>query len=346
MTVRHNTPEFERLMLIAQGHAAFQLLWAGVQLGVFDALSTQPDLDLEQLAEQAGVDHQPMRIVLVGLTALGLLETRDNRYRNPALVEEMLVSSKPGSLVPILGWQHHICYPGNFDFVDAVRQHTNVGLRHFSGPGDTLYQRLTSDKKLEKVFQDAMSALSGQANKAFVKSVDLSSVSRLVDVGGGDGTNVINIASEYPHLHLTVFDSASVCEIAQRNIAERGLEERIDTYPGDLFTTPFPPGVDAILYSHMFTIWSPEENVQILKKTYAALPVGGRAIIFNMMGNSDDSGPMSTALGSVYFQAVATGKGMLYPWGDYEDWLRAAGFASIDRVEGLPLDHGVFVAGK
>ena len=167
-----------------------------------------------------------------------------------------------------------------------------------------------------------------------------------MDVGGGAGTNLIKLVSRFPSLKATVFDSPSVCKIAGENISKHGLSDRIDTHPGNLFETPYPAGPDTIIYCHMFTIYSPEKNLFILKKTADALPTGGKAIIFNMMGNDGDDGPMSTALGSPYFQAIATGEGMLYSWQDYENWLKRAGFSTFQRIQDLPLDHGVFIATK
>jgi methyltransferase len=333
--------------LITEGHAAFQLMWAGAQLDLFTHLSRHPDgLGRQQIASLLGLQDQPARILLVGLASIGLIVKRGENYCNADLTDELLVQGKPNSMLAVLGWQNHIVYPGLVDFVESLKQGTNVGLRHFPGDEDTLYPRLAHDKKLETVFQDAMSGLSTQANKDLVDHVDLSGSSHLMDVGGGDGTNALAFARKYPHLKVTVFDSPSICEIANRNIIEAGLQDRVNTHPGELFTTPYPDGPDAIMYAHMFTIWSPENNRQILKKTYEALPSGGKALIFNMMGNDDDTGPVSTALGSPYFLAIATGEGMLYSWSDYEDWLSGVGFSDFKRIDNLPLDHGVFIGIK
>ena len=190
-----------------------------------------------------------------------------------------------------------------------------------------------------------MSSLSGSANGMLVKRVDFSHFKHLVDVGGGDGTNAIEIARANPHLTVTVFDSASVCRIAAENIARNGLSARIHTHPGDLFETPYPVGVDCVLFAHMMTIWSPEKDTVALKRAYDALPAGGQVNIFNMMGFDDLSGPMTTALGSPYFLAVATGEGMLYTWKEYETFLANAGFLQTQRFE-LPRDHGVLVGTK
>lgn len=338
--------EYDRLMIILQGHAAFQLVWAGTQLALFDALSNKPGMTRNEIARLIQLKDQPARILLTGLSALGIIKKQGDTFRNADVVEEYLVSGKKNSVSSILGWQHHIVYKGLVDFVDSLKEGSNVGLRHFPGEGDTLYQRLANQPEIEKVFQDSMSALSHQANKTLIDVLDLSGASHLMDVGGGDATNAIAIATKFPHLHLTVFDSPSVCKIARKNIQDKHLADRIDTHPGDLFSTEFPKGIDAILFSHMLTIWSPAENKQILQKTFNALPPGGQAIIFNMMGNDEDTGPLSTALGSPYFLTIATGKGMLYSWLDYQEWIESIGFSKVERIEQLPMDHGVFIGIK
>lgn len=345
-TVPSRELDLDGLLLIAEGHAAFQLLWAGVQLDLFTLLSEEPGQTLDRLAQRLGLQRQPARILLVGLTALGLVRKDGSGYRNAPITQQMLIKGSATDFAPVLGWQAHIVYPGLIDFLESLRQHRNVGLRQFPGRGETLYERLVSHPELERVFQDAMSGLSRQANAHLLSTVDLTPYRHLVDMGGGNGTNAIAIAKKFPHLRVTVFDSKSVCEIAATNIAAAELEDRVDTHPGELFADPFPAGADVFLFSHMFTIWSLEKNRALLAKTYAALPPGGSVLVFNMMGRDDDTGPVSTALGSPYFLAIATGEGMLYSWQDHEQQIRAAGFAKIARVDGLPLDHGLLVGTK
>lgn len=339
--------DWNRLVLIAGGHTAFQLLWAGIELGLYEALSVAPDQTLDQVAQTLGLARQPARILMVGLTALGVVKLSNDRYRNAALIEDRLVKGKPGYAAPILGWQAHIVYPGMQDFVASLKENRNAGLQRFAGDEPTLYQRLTHDKPLQTVFQDAMSALSKQANSFLPAAMDFSKYRHIVDAGGGDGTNAMAIAKRYPTVRTSVFDSASVCEHAKANIAQQGMSERVSTWPGNFFTDAFPPDTDCIVFCHILTIWSMENNKLLLKRTYEALPQGGALVIFNMMAADDDSGPLSTALGSPYFLAIATGEGMLHPWKDYENTLKQVGFTQTHRIDqGLPLDHGILVGIK
>jgi len=341
-----NEIDLEHLVLIAGGHTAFSLLWTGVELGLYSLLSNEPGLTLPAVAERLNLEHQPTRILLTGLTALRILRKEDDRYFNAKLTDQLLVPERPGSAAPILGWQAHIVYPGLMDFAQSLKENRNAGLQHFPGPGNTLYERLTAHPHLEKIFQDAMSALSAQANAYLLEGVDFSRLNHALDVGGGDASNALALARKFPELRVTVFDSPSVCEIARQNISAAGLQDRVSTCAGDMFSDPYPEGVDAILFSHIFTIWSLDKDLALLKKSYDTLPDGGSVLIFGMMGADDDTGPLSTALGSPYFLAIATGEGMLYSWADYEEKMHQAGFASVARVDNLPLNHGVIIGSK
>ncbi len=337
--------DFDGFVSIACGHTAFQLLWAGVQLDLCSLLEERGALTRDQLAHHLDLETQPLRILLHGLTALKLLKKEGIRFENSAVAKRYLDKKQPDNWLPILAWQHHIVYKGLFDFVDSLKQNRNLGLKHFPGQGDSLYERLRSDPFTERVFQDAMSSLSRQSNRELAEYIDLSESKQLLDVGGGDGTNALNLVRANPKLQATVFDSETVLTNARTKIKRAGYENRIHTHTGDCFSDPFPAGIDTILLAHLVTIWSPEKNTQLLQKCRNALPTGGRLLIFNMVSHDDETGPLVNALGSPYFQAIATGEGMLYCGKDIRSWLRKAGFTKVKAIN-LPWEHMVYEATK
>lgn len=336
---------WERMYLVLGGHIYFQTLSAAVQLDLFTILSKQGSLTRGQIAAQLGIEEKPARILLLGCTALGLLRKTGDEYANSPVAQELLVRDKPGNIIPVIEWQHFINYKAMYHFLDAIRTNKNVGLDDFAGSEKTLYGRLTHQPELEKIFQNAMQAISVQANAMLAQFVDFSQVKKLVDVGGGNATNIITLARKYPAMKAAVFDSSSVCELARKNIHNAGLADRLGAVAGDCFTDPFPKNTDCLLFAHFFTIWSEQKNRLLLKKAYDALPPGGSVMVFNMMQSDDESGPLSAALGSPYFLALATGEGMLYTWKEYEMWMREAGFATVKKQE-LPRDHGVVIGIK
>jgi ubiquinone/menaquinone biosynthesis C-methylase UbiE len=337
--------DLDKLFLIMGGHIFFQTLSAAVELDLFTLLSREKSMTRPQMAKRLKIKEKPIRILLSGLTALGLIKKTNEIYQNTPLAEEFLSQDSERSMAPIVRWQHHINYKPMFRFLDAMKANKNVGLEELPGPEKTLYGKLTRNPFLEGVFQRAMQSISVQANRDLAGHLDLSGVETLIDVGGGNGSNIISLAKANPHLKAGVFDSKTVCQIARENIKRNSLSDRLTTFTGECFKDNFPEGVDAIMFCHFFTIYSEEKNRQLLKKTYNALPKGGRVIIFNMMQRDDETGPLSTAMGSPYFLTLATGEGMLYTWNEYKTWIKEAGFSEV-QTQALPLDHGVITGIK
>ncbi|MEO5719095.1 MAG: methyltransferase [Chthoniobacterales bacterium] len=335
----------QRVYLLMGGHIFFQTMSAAVELDLFSLLDRQKRMTREEIAKALDCAEQPIRILLLGCTTLELLHKRGRYYSNTMLSRTLLVRSSARNLVDVVRWQHHINYRAMFHFAEAIRASSNVGLEEFTGTESTIYERLVHDQRLEGIFQDAMESISVQANAMLVGSLNLRGAKYLLDVGGGNGTNIIAFSRRFPQLRAAVFDSVSVCEIARDNIAKQGLDGRLRAYPGDCFTDPFPEEVDTILFAHFMTIWSEERNRQLLRKCFESLPPGGSVIIFNMMQHDTEDGPLTAAMGSPYFLTLATGRGMLYTWHEYKEWMRDAGFGLIE-TQALPRDHGLIIGRK
>jgi hypothetical protein len=100
---------------------------------------------------------------------------------------------------------------------------------------------------------------------------DLTGARRVLDVGG-DGVNSSALAAANPHVEFTVLNLPEVADIARCKIAERGLSERISVHDGDIFADRYPAGHDCVLFANQLVIWSPEENLRLLEKAFAAAP--------------------------------------------------------------------------
>jgi len=78
-------------------------------------LAAKPDKNLDELANALKLSRQPARILMVGLTSLGIvIRNPEGRFRNAALTEARLVKGRPGYAAPILGWQR-------ISFIQACR---------------------------------------------------------------------------------------------------------------------------------------------------------------------------------------------------------------------------------
>lgn len=338
--------DIDNFLKIFGGHILFQTLYAAVEFDLFTKLSEHKKLDISKITKLLNIEKQPARILLLGLVSSGILK-RDTAgfYSNTPVAEIVLTAHSPRNVISYVRLQYHVMYKGMFHFLDALKEYKNVGLQEFPGDEPTLYQRLSHTPKVKQIFQDAMHELSVHANKDLANHIDLSTTRFLVDIGGGDGTNIIELASKFGNLQAAVFDLPAVCPITEKKINESGLSSRLSVIPGNCFEDIFPENADCFLFSHFCTIWSEEKNKILLRKAYDALPKNGKIIIFNMMQDNDEAGPLSTALGSPYFLTIATGEGMLYTWAEYEKWLSDSGFGEIQTFR-LQQDHGAIIGIK
>lgn len=333
------------LTMIFGGHIYFQTLYAAVKLDLFSLLANRGPMSQEEIASALGIESQPARILLLGLTSVNLLKKDAEQYSNVPIGNMLLCKEAPRNLVKAIEWEHEIVYQGMFHFYESLKANKNLGLEVFKGDEKTLYERLAHVEEKNQIFQDAMNQFSVLANSDLVKHVDFSAIDYLVDIGGGDGTNLMQIAEAFPHIRGAVFDLPSVCPITEKNLKNKGYNKRIGTVSGHCFEDPFPKDVDCFLFSHFMTIWSEEKNRILFQKAYDALDKGGKVMIFNQMQDDDRQGPLFASIGSPYFLTIATGEGMLYTWQEYKDWMKDAGFRNIQSYE-LPRDHGVIIGEK
>lgn len=334
------------LRILIHGTTAFELLRTALEFGLFEHLETTDGMDVDEVAAVIGVESQPARVLLLGLASLRLLENRKGKYVNSEMTRHKLLRSSSRFLGPLIDIQSEIINPSLTDLSESIRRNTNVGLRRMSGPGDTLYERLTAHPDLQKIFYANMGDASHKAFTQLLDLYDFTAVRHAIDVGGGDGTNSIELARRYPKLQVTVFDQETVTQLAAGRIQDLDLQQRVHFHAGDLFIDPLPKDADAILYFHIFEIWSLERNTELLRKCYAALPAGGVCLVYNFVSNNEGTGSLSAGLVSPYFLNLASGEGMAYSVEDMERAILDAGFQRAERYENLGFSHALVVGHK
>jgi len=116
-----------------------------------------------------------------------------------------------------------------------------------------------------------------------------------------------------------------VAGFAAEKIAAADLSGRITTAAGDLFASgPYPAGHDVALLSPILHSFAPDQDRQILAKTFACLPGGGLALVSELPVNGDKTGPPPAALMSL--TVLVEDEGRNYAAAEYERWLTETGF--------------------
>lgn len=333
------------LVRVLFGSSAFQLLDAAAELELFQLLHRRPGLGAAAIGIALSLAPRPVQILLLGTTALGFTVHDAGAYRNATLIDAMIGDGSWEIIEDLIDYEAQIVRPAEVDLVASLRENTNVGLRRIPGEGADLYHRLAANPALEQLFYRCMRSWSRLSNPILVAEGKLGGARRVLDVGGGDGVNAIALAEANPSVAFTVVDLPGAAAIAREKIAERGLTARIAVQELDIFDDDYPRGHDCVLFANQLVIWSPEQNVRLLRKAYDALPPGGKVLVFSAISDESGDGPLYAALDNVYFATLPAPNATIYHWGQYEEWLTAAGFHGVERRPGRAwTPHGVVSA--
>ncbi|MGY0055418.1 methyltransferase [Streptomyces sp. LZ34] len=336
---------YERFQLIANGPALFNALVAALELDVFKFLSDRPGATFDDIQEFTGLPTHQLRVLMLGLCATELVAKEDGGYTNSTVADTMLAADVPESWRnTLIGWQK-FQYPAFPYLTSALRTGDNTALEAYPGSGQTLYDRLSHDPKLEAMYHDSIAPFTHLFVTALLDNPEMASVRHLLDVGGGDGTTAIRFAERYPEARVTIFDLPSVTKHAELSIPPE-LADRVKMYPGDIFTDDFPTDVDGILFSHVLEPFSAEQNLLLISKGYKALPSGGKLFAYGLTAPDDERSGLLAARLSLFLNVLASGEGMAHPAKDYEAWIRQAGCRSVKSFTGLPYEHGLVVGIK
>ncbi|GAB2291153.1 hypothetical protein Dimus_025412 [Dionaea muscipula] len=131
------------------------------------------------------------------------------------------------------------------------------------------------DPRFNHVFNNAMFNHTTMVMKKVVESYKgFEDIKRLVDVGGGVGSTLKAILSQYPNINGINFDLPHVVEHA---LPHSGIEH----IGGDMFASV--PSGDVILMKWILHDWDDEHCIILLKNCYKALADDGKVIVYEAL---------------------------------------------------------------
>jgi hypothetical protein len=307
----------EPIMKIATGFMAAKFLFAANEIGLFEALAGGP-ATLQEIADRIGVPSRTAGIVAAAMVSLGLVEQDGGRYRNSAAVAAFL-TSKPGpDLRPMLRYFDAISYP--------VWQNLSQAVRFDGGQG----RFAKFDQAQQQIFSAGVEAFTAPVAAALPVAYDFSPHKRLLDVAGGTGSFLVALLRHCPALKGTLFELPQVCAVARQRLANEPERTRIDIVEGDLFSGSLPGDHDVVLVANAVHMFSAAHNLELMRKSRAAVQAGGRLLLVDLWTDPTHSDPAAAALMSGAF-LLTSGEGQTYSEQEADEWLDQAGWRKRER---------------
>lgn len=304
----------------------FPVVSVADEVGTLAALADRAKGTAE-LAAELNVNARALQIHLGMLAALGFVERREGLWRATAASRTWLHPEAAGYAGPLLH-RFKERQPFHAQLLETLR----TGDRAAQYPSVAAeWERGEMPPGLAKTITSFMNAHSRASGLSVARQSVFRAIRSVLDVGGGSGIFAIELAKAWPTLKATVMEIATICVEAEGYIAAAGVGDRVKTESLNMFTQPWPRGHDAHFFSNIFHDWSDETCRLLARKSFEALPSGGRILLHEILMDDDDCGPLAAAAFSL-LMLMGT-KGRQYSLPDLRRILESAGFVDIETAQ-------------
>jgi len=305
-----------------------KILLTGVRLDLFSALDGKPKT-VQEVAGRLGAHEPTLTLLLNALVALRLLNKEGEVYSNSTAAASHLVKNSPQYIGHLL-----LLHDAEWENWGMLEQTIRTGQRAVDR------HVFETDPELGTNVLAVLHRIGQQSGPDLAKRLSLSGPVRMLDLGGGAGTNAIAFCQVYPELTATVFDLPATLRLTEKTVKEAGLESRIALFPGNFNADSLGGPYDVVLMSDILHYQTFETNAALVKKVLAHLAPGGRLIIKDRFLDEAGTGPAWTTAFAVHI-LVNTQQGGCYKTSDAMQWMTAAGFASAAELEKTAVVQGL-----
>lgn len=293
-------------------------LLSAFELKLFTAIDERP-LNAEEIAERNGVSAAGAERLLNALAAMNFVRKEDGKFSNVPAASEYLVEGKPNYLGGLVHTSH------TWDNWSHLTEATRLGAR----PEGAIDQR---DDEWTKPFIRAMHDRGVSRAREIADKLDLTGVTRILDVGGGSGCFATEFLRRAPEARAIVFDLPNVLPVTREFVERDENRDRVEPRAGDYRTDDFGEGHDFVFLSAVVHINSYESNRDLLRRCAEATVSGGRVVVSDYVMNERKTEPAVGALFSLNM-LVATDEGDVFNFPEMRQWMIDAGLEDVRLIE-------------
>ena len=303
-----------------------QVLLACVQLRVLEKLHGKP-LPLEALSARLNLNPPAAERLLRAAVSLRLVERdRQGLYRVGPLGAPLIANPALGRMIE----HHELLYRDLGDPVALLREQSSATELSRYWP----YARAADPCDARAAATESYTALMGATQRLVAQNVldgyRLGRHRRLLDIGGGDGTFLVEAAARCQHLELGLFELPAVAGMARRNLRDLLTSGRAKVFQGNFLQDPLPTGADLVSLVRVIHDHDDDRALTILESARKALAPNGTLLVAEPLADTPGAEPVGDAYFGFYLLAMGRGRARTY--GELTSLLRRARFGRIRRI--------------
>jgi caffeic acid 3-O-methyltransferase 3 len=237
---------------------------AACELNIFDNLVTPKTI--QQLSEKLSLNSKTLGFLLNSLNEIGFLSKKQEQFQINKL-SEFLTENHPESLkYACLNWsKEHLTAWQNLSY--SIKTGESAFEKVYN---TSFFEYLTENPEKTPLYHKAMYEYARDDYKELPNIVNFGKHKTVMDVGGGYGALITNIAEKNPLTKCILFDLG--------NVIKDVVFSNIDKIEGDFFCK-IPVKTEAIILSRILHDWNDEKATLILKNCFEALTEKGNLYI-------------------------------------------------------------------
>jgi len=256
------------------GYWLSQAIYAAAKFGIADLLAMGPR-SVEDLAQKTSTNLDALYRLLRALASVGIFAEGPPRQFQITPLAEPLKSDVPHSKRALALMSGDEQFHAWTEIVYSIETGKKAFDKVFGQP---IFDYLGQHLDKAKVFDAAMVGIHGRESNAVQNAYDFSQINTLVDIGGGNGSQLIELLKANPKMRGILFDLPHVIERAKAPLAAAGVADRCDLVAGSFFDS-VPVSADAYFLRHIIHDWEDEKSLTILRNCHRAMPAHGRLLI-------------------------------------------------------------------
>lgn len=256
------------------GYWLSQAIYAAAYFGIADILKDGPR-PVAELSQKTNTNEDALYRLLRALASAGIFAEGPSRVFALTPLAEPLQAGVPDSkraLALMSGDEQ-------FHAWTEILYSIQTGKKAFDKVfGQPIFDYLGQNIEKAKIFDAAMVGIHGRESDAVQKAYDFTGINTVVDIGGGNGSQLIELLKAHPNMRGILFDLPHVIERAKQNFAAAGLTGRSELVAGSFFEF-VPAGADAYFMRHIIHDWDEEKCLTILRNCHGAMPADSRLLV-------------------------------------------------------------------
>jgi demethylspheroidene O-methyltransferase len=322
---------------VMAGFVYSQILLACVRINLFELLA-HGALSKAELQHHIALPESGLTRLLDAAVAIRLLTRRRNGHYALGMLGAPLVGNR--ALLDMIA--HHGDFYRDLQDPLALLRGDVAGKGamaqywpYINGAEDPKPESLSAQRVAD--YSQLMARTQPLVTSEVIDAYSFANHRHLLDIGGGQGAFVSQLAALYPKLRCTIFDLPGVVELANTYISKSNASHQINAVGGNFFEGDLPKGADVATLIRVIFDHDDHRVKVLLGNIFNALEPGGRLILAEPMAQT----PGQEAMGDAYFgfYLLAMGRGRPRTHFEISQLLKNAGFESIALLpSAIPLN--------